>query len=714
MRVTRFVATTGFLGCAIAKIDRKAIVQQFNPVRTASSNSTPLQVGNGNFAFGADITGLQTFLPYNTLSSWCWHNASLPTTPNQTEPSDFTGLDWLTYGRLVNYDQPNPAEKDISQWMISNPNRVNLGRIGLWFGGKIVTEPDVEDTAQTLDLYTGRLKSQFRWKTRLIQVETLADPSSSTVAIQISSPLLATGELGLLFDYPYMTDKNKFDAPFVGVWNATGNHTTTLVHQGLQQARIKHDEDGTTYYTTIHWTDTEASLSGPLQGTHQYVLKPKGSSKLSLTVSYHDDPPPVDALFYSPDGEGTYVSTNASAIAASSAAYWANFWENGAFVDLTGSNNSSATELQRRLIQSQYILAVNEAGFDPPQESGLVNNGWYGKFHAEMFAWHLGHWARWNRWQMLDRSMPGVYERFLATSIERAQLQGYKGARWGKMSDPTGRSAPGEINSLLIWQQPHPMQFAEYEWRSFSSNATLEKWDQVLYETAEFMADYAYWNESTGVYDLGPPLYPVSENTDPNATVNPTFELAYWRFGLYVAAEWRRRQGKSVPASWTHVAEYLAPLPVEASTDTYLIYEGIPDMWHNENYTEDHQSMLGIYGWLPPQPGFNLTTMQNTVDFVYQSWNFTYSYGWDFPLLAMNAAKMGDAQQAVNWLLYPTFEFDDAGYQVGGARVPTPYMPGAASLLWAVALLAGGWDGSEGSHFPADWKAEVEGFMPAL
>ncbi len=77
-----------------AAIDRQAIVSQFNPVRYASSNSTPMQVGNGNFAFGVDVTGLQTFQPFGTLSSWGWHNFSLPSTPNQTLVADFTGLDW--------------------------------------------------------------------------------------------------------------------------------------------------------------------------------------------------------------------------------------------------------------------------------------------------------------------------------------------------------------------------------------------------------------------------------------------------------------------------------------------------------------------------------------------------------------------------------------------------------------------------------------------
>ena len=76
-----------------AAIDRKRIVQAFNVVRNASSD-TPLQVGNGNFAFNVDITGLQSFKEFNTLSSWGFHNASLPTTPGQT---NISGTNWLNF-----------------------------------------------------------------------------------------------------------------------------------------------------------------------------------------------------------------------------------------------------------------------------------------------------------------------------------------------------------------------------------------------------------------------------------------------------------------------------------------------------------------------------------------------------------------------------------------------------------------------------------------
>jgi hypothetical protein len=36
-------------------------------------------------------------------------------------------------------------------------------------------------------------------------------------------------------------------------------------------------------------------------------------------------------------------------------------------------------------------------------------------------------------------------------------------------------------------------------------------------------------------------VHVVSENADPKATVNPAFELGYWRFGLRTAQAWRKR-----------------------------------------------------------------------------------------------------------------------------------------------------------------------------
>jgi hypothetical protein len=334
-----------------------------------------------------------------------------------------------------------------------------------------------------------------------------------------------------------------------------------------------------------------------------------------------------------------------------------------------------------------------------------------------MCFWHTAHFARWNHFDLFQRSQPSMYRKFLPASYERASNQGYRGARWGKMSDPTGRSAPGEINSLLIWQQPHPMYFAETEFRAFptSEHDTLIKWDEIITATADFMASYAWFNKTTGVYDLGPPMYTVSETTNPNATINPTFEIAYWRFGLDVASRWKQRQGKPVPREWQEVLDKLAPLATV--NGTFSTYEGISDMWIENSTIQSHPAMAGIYGWLPQLssgPPLDMNVVRKTAEVMKDKWQFSSAWGWDFPLLAMNSLRLGDTDQAIAYLMHENFQFDDAGYPIGGSNVPTPYFPSSGGLLLAAAMVAGGWDGSEGSHFPGKWAAVVEGFLPAI
>ena len=619
-------------------------------------------------------------------------------------------MQWWTHGRLVTYNQPNPAQEEISTWLIKNPQRTNLGNIGFTFGRDGVTENDLQDKTQELDMWTGRLASSFVYNSSKVEVETWVDPDSDTVAIGVDSKLLRTG-LALFFDFPY-PDLNKFNAPFVGLWNATDQHSSSFTQASPTSATITHTLGQTTYFLTLHW-QSNGTLSGPSPGTHRYFLTTPQTTTLRLTATFSPSPAPAPA---------SALSTLHNSITKASRAWWKSYWTKGAFVDLISPArrpSSNATELQRRIILSQYLLAVNAASSNPPQESGLVNNGWYGKFHLEMNLWNTLPFARWGHFSLLWRSLPGTYARFQPSSVRRAAAQGYAGARWGKMTDPTGRSAPGEINSLLVWQQPHPMFFAETQYRAFPNASTLAQWDPVLAATADFMASFAVRNRSTGHFDLGPPMYPVSENTNPNATRNPTFELAYWRFGLDVAARWRRRQGREVPARWIEVRDGLAPLPVVDGT--YAVYEGVEGMWTDNRTTNDHPAMAGVFGLLPPPPPaeggqrpLDMDVLRKTAEKIRELWALEESYGWDFAMLAMNVLRLGNPAQAVEYLLHPIFRFDDAGYPIGGSRVPTPYFPNSASLLLAIAMMAGGWDGDEGPHFPEGWEVDVDGFLPAM
>jgi hypothetical protein len=716
------------------EIDRERILDRFHPTRNRSKYNTPMQLGNGNFAFNADITGLQTLQPFNILSGWGWHSSKLPpgqsriTKRKESNLIELFDCAYMHRGRLrPGGKSPEESERplepshaapiSLAEWEQRNPHRFNLGRIGFLWDGREIQEWEITNQTQTLNLTTGILVSSFIIYDLLVDVETLASPSMDAIAFSVKSDAMMNGSLNMFLDFPYPRDDLMFEAPYMGVYTEPGRHTTAIEKWG-QRAQITHKLDETTYYVNLQWyTEHPASNFSKvnMQG-HRYVLNITDNILTEMAIRFSQNPEAMIPSFVD--------------IREESKGWWKQYWSSGAFVDCTATSDPRALELQRRTVLSQYLMAVNAAGLDPPQESGLANNGWAGKFNMEMAWWHLAHWERWSKWERIGSAIPLVYERFLPSSIQRAKDIGHKGARWSKMTDPTGKSAPGEVNSLLIWQQPHPMYFAELEYQAFPTKRTLKKWHRVLEETANFMTSFARLNESTKLYDLGPPLHIVAENTPPLETRNPTFELAYWRFGLNIAQKWFKRQNLPVPEDFKKVYDNLAPFPV--ADGTYIAYEGVQDMWHSSKLTSNHPSLLGIFGMLPPDPKLNLTIFQNTVANVYNTFftdpslpttspSFSVSpstqpvsrshLGWDFPLMAMTAARMGDSDRAINWLLHPEFAFDDVGMPSGGNKVPTPYFPGSGGLLMAVAMLADGWREIPGRKWPRSWTCEAEGFV---
>ena len=133
----------------------------------------------------------------------------------------------------------------------------------------------------------------------------------------------------------------------------------------------------------------------------------------------------------------------------------------------------------------------------PPQETGETFNSWFGKPHLEMHWWHAAHFALWNRAPMLERSLPW-YTTILPEARAIARRQGYRGVRWPKMVDPAGHDSPSGVGPFLIWQQPHPIYLSELVYRAHPDRATLDRHREVVFESAEFMASYPFWDGLAG------------------------------------------------------------------------------------------------------------------------------------------------------------------------------------------------------------------------
>jgi hypothetical protein len=278
------------------------------------------------------------------------------------------------------------------------------------------------------------------------------------------------------------------------------------------------------------------------------------------------------------------------------------------------------------------------------------------------------------------------------------------------MVGPEGRDSPSTVGPLLVWQQPHTLFYAELCYLSRPTRATLERYRRVVNETAEFMASYAHLDPARGRYVLGPPLIPAQENHPARETWNPTFELTYWSHGLRIAQRWRERSGLGREPKWDDVIKRLSPPPVREGV--YLAHENCPQTFTQRNY--DHPSMLYALGVLPGE-GVDRETMRRTLAKVMREWRWAETWGWDYPMTAMTAARLGEPRAAVDALLMQVEKnrYLPNGHNWQRANLPC-YLPGNGGLLYAVALMAGGWRGAPHAHapgFPADgsWSVRHEG-----
>jgi hypothetical protein len=511
-------------------IDRRALVGRHNVVRTHLDRDNPLQVGNGEFAFNVDITGLQSIVPFNTLAQWAWHSAPLP---DEKQPDDYPWVDWDHSGGAKPYCSRVDINDPMFVWRFTNPHKINLGRIALRLLGSesSIKEEDIKNARQELDLWTGQITSLFEINGKPVRVETVCDPDHEMVAVRVVSPLLKSGEMGVEVSFPG-AGKHAFEwVPvdrLIGDWTpGSSEHVTIARQRDGNHVDFARFLDESEYHVSLCWETEETIFKA--QGAHRFTLSPTPdiSEVLAFTVAFSSDS----------------ISDDLPRVAETvqnSARFWDSFWSNGGAVDLSNSRDSRWKELERRIVLSQYLMAVNVAGSLPPQESGLLLNNWYGKFHMEMTWWHAAHFALWNRTELFRNTLCW-YQTLLPEARKIAERQGYPGVRWPKMVGPEGRESPNDVNPLLIWQQPHPIFFAELEWRANPTDDTLERWKEIVSETGAFMAAFPVWDEDRSYYDLAPPLCTVSRTRTETRVLNPAFETHYWRFGLAVAQQWRER-----------------------------------------------------------------------------------------------------------------------------------------------------------------------------
>jgi hypothetical protein len=329
-------------------IDRHAVVSRHDVVLTNFDATNPLSVGNGGFCFTVDATGLQTFsdafektTPLGTLSDWGWH--TFPNPHNWSidtfQFTDFTNL----YGRPVPYaDVPHNKTSPEISWLRENPHRLDLGRIGFALkhaDGSPATPADLTDVRQTLDLWDGQILSHFKFDGEPVDVETVCAPDRDGIAVRVVSPLAAEGRLAIEIAFPYGTGDMK-----TADWDHPEAHQTMLSQLDPNHTLFYRRLDNDSYYTMVLWTNG-ATLTNIAQHTYDILPAPK-SDALDLVC-----------VFSPTNFDTVSVPTFARTVVAARK-HWNKFWKTGGIIDLYGSTDPRWFELERRIVLSEYLTAI--------------------------------------------------------------------------------------------------------------------------------------------------------------------------------------------------------------------------------------------------------------------------------------------------------------------------------------------------------------------
>jgi hypothetical protein len=681
---------------AAAGIDRHTLVSRHDIVIREIDPMGALAVGNGGFAFNVDVTGLQSFpehyektMPVGILSDWGWHSFPNP---------DGYSLDKFEFKTIKKHDREfvfpaastsNPPPD--AAYLRANPHRFGLGRIGLELtkaDGSNAAIVDVKNPEQKLDLWGGILTSSFEIDGVPVRVVTAVHPQRDEVGVRIESALIASGRLKIRIAFPYAPGTF---GPDYQDWTRPDAHQTMLAQRTDDGADFARTLDDTHYVMRAKWS---AGVTLTETGRHQYLLS--GSSGLIELTAWFS-PKPIQG---EPD--------SFAEVEAASREHWKNYWSRGGMIDLSGNEDPRAAELERRIVLSQYVMAVHDAGSLPPQETGLAVNSWFGKFHMEMYWWHAAHWALWGRPELLEKSL-GNLTQLMPAGQAMARRENCKGVKWSKMTGPDGVESPSGVGPVLVWQQPHPVYLAELVYRARKNRATLERYKEIVFQTADYMATFVDYDPERKQFVLGPGVASADEgHTDYAHNLNPGMELGYWRWALETAQTWRERLGMKREPQWDKVLKDLAQPPIR---DGVYVAVELP---------EDHRPAI-MATWLCgvlPGTGIDRDAMRQTLEAVSASRTrgTQSTVTWGVAMVAMCAARMSEPELAIQ-LLVPAFEanpFRTSGYTIRRPEQTPMYMPANGGWLAATAMMATGWDGNadHAPGFPKSWKVRCEGLNP--
>lgn len=601
---------------------RKEFIAKYDVKNNGFDIANPLTVGNGDFAFTCDITGLQTFyqdykeIPLCTMSNLIWGQqkgkGELPY-ETYTKRSKESTIKYLTDVHAEFYDQYR-----------DDSFKFDLFKLIFLFKNAPLRKEEITKINQRLDLYNGSIDSEFCYQGASIHVTTTIPQLHHNLQIHIETELKDL-QIKLLFFEPA---SNLYGSTFYPHQDYIIEDNEIKIHTPFVA------------YSIFYKTDM-------MQENLVFRIKEKSSLILALTKDFDMDASMQD------------------------------------YFKQVRSIDTLDEELNRRMVLSLYLMKVNTLGIYPPAETGLSCNSWYGKFHLEMHLWHHLGLIRLGLYSYVIPSLKW-YLNLYESSKARAKEQGYAGIRFPKMTDFRGKDTPSNIGCLLIWQMPHLLIFLDEIMKQDSTAINFFEFLPLIYGLIEFMEDFYYVKD--GKYHLDSPLIPANENV-PYFCDTPIFEECYTLHAFCIFKKWVLEYNLSYDLS--KIEDILKNyVPLEINKDNcYEAFVGCSSTYTEFNY--DHPMMIGMFSFFNSEI-VDEEILNNTFYHILNCWDFDRTWGWDFPMLAMVAYRLGEKDLAIRLLKK---EESKNTYLKNGHNPQYPkkdlplYLPGNGAFLLAISMI---------------------------
>ena len=536
-----------------------------------------------------DATGLQTFpeayeqtIPLGTLSQWGWHTAP---NPDGWSIDRFAFKEFDSHGRMVGYaDIPGERTPEIELAARQPaPPAPRADRLPADARGRLArprppTSPTSarRSTSGTASSSATSASMASRSTSRRVCHPTLDARRRARAGRRCSAP----GRVAIEFRFPYGTGQTTRG----GLDEAGGAPRPPLTQPCPDEARFARTLDARHVPRVGRGGRRRRRWRTPAR-TRTCCRRRPARTTLAFTVGVHADA-----------GRGA-AARRSTTTRAAARAHWNRFWSTGGAIDLSGSTDPRWRELERRIVLSQYLTAIQCAGRFPPQEIG-PDVQQLGRQVPPRDALVARGALRAVGPPAAARAEPRLLRRDPAEGAGHGRAPGLRRRALAEDDEPDGRRVAVERRAVPRLAAAAPDLLRRTRVPRAPDRATLERFRDVVFETAEFMASFPAWDAQARRYVLGPPLQvragDVSEG--PHDQLHVRAELL--GLGPADGAGVARAPGPAARGPSGTACCAASPTPVVAD-GKYLFAETAPDTYSNPRWATDHPSVVAALGVLP-------------------------------------------------------------------------------------------------------------------